>query len=183
MPPKRKRDASPSVKGLAAGESLKRTAHAIAASSWQWVATEVTDASAITAEHLSATCGLSKRNNHPFCRNKFAKLPARKESKKPRTPLNGEIEEDIIVISSDEDEDLNCTKKLCKNNPNCLNYLGQQKWENECQCCFCYRGVFNRFADDARKLFRKVANLGNNPAEDARDEDLPVGLKVWGTRE
>ena len=136
MPPKRKRDASPSVKGLAAGESLKRTAHAIAASSWQWVATEVTDASAITAEHLSATCGLSKRNNHPFCRNKFAKLPARKESKKPRTPLNGEIEEDIIVISSDEDEDLNCTKKLCKNNPNCLNYLGQQKWENECQCFF-----------------------------------------------
>jgi hypothetical protein len=27
-------------------------------------------------------------------------------------------------------------------------------------------------------MFMKVANLGYNPAEDARDENLPVGLKV-----
>jgi hypothetical protein len=27
-------------------------------------------------------------------------------------------------------------------------------------------------------MFMKVAKLGNNPAEDNRDE-LPVGLKVW----
>ncbi|KAJ7444900.1 hypothetical protein FB451DRAFT_1343700 [Mycena latifolia] len=164
MPPKRKRDASPSSKGLAAGEPLKRTAHAVASSSWGWVASEVTQTSAITVEHLSATCGLSKRNAHPFCRNKYVKLPPRKETK-PRGHINGEIEDDIIVISSDEEEDLNCTKKLCKNNPNCLNYLGQKKWENE---------------EDARELFMKVANLGNDPAQDARDEDLPVGLKNLG---
>ncbi|KAJ6597092.1 cysteine proteinase [Mycena vulgaris] len=161
MPPKRKRDASPSSKGLAAGEPLKRTAHAVVSSSWGWVASEATDTSAITAEHLSMTCGLSKRNTHPFCRNKYAKLPARK----PRTHSRGEIEDDIIVISSDDEEDLNCTKKLCKNNPNCLNYLGQKKWEDE---------------DDARELFMKVVNLGSNPAQDARDEDLPVGLKNLG---
>ncbi|KAJ7097738.1 cysteine proteinase [Mycena belliarum] len=165
MPPKRKRDASSSSKGLAPGEPLKRTAHAIAASSWGWVATEVTEPGEITARHLSATCGLSTQSSHPFCRNKYAKQPARKGQPKPRGHINGEMEDDIIVISSDDDEDLNCTKKLCKNNPNCLNYLGQKKWENE---------------EDARELFMKVANIGSNPAQDARDEDLPIGLKNLG---
>ncbi|KAJ7087835.1 hypothetical protein C8R44DRAFT_28584 [Mycena epipterygia] len=165
MPPKRKRDASPSSKGLAAGEPLKRTAHAVTSSSWGWVTSEATDTSSITAEHLSATCGLSKRNTHPFCRNKYAKLPPKRKQTKPPTRINGEIEEDIIVISSDDEEDLNCTKKLCKNNPNCLNYMGQKRWEDE---------------EDAREMFMKVANLGTNPAQDARDEDLPVGLKNLG---
>ncbi|KAF7338128.1 hypothetical protein MVEN_02037600 [Mycena venus] len=163
---KRKRDdASPASKGLAAGEPLKRTAHAVASSSWGWVGSEASNTSQIQPEHLSAACGLSKRNTHPFCRNKYAKLPPKKEKKKPPPPATGEIEEDIIVISSDEDEDVNCTKRLCKNNPNCLNYLGQRKWEDE---------------EDAREMFMKVANLGNNPGEDARDENLPVGLKNLG---
>ncbi|KAJ7709699.1 hypothetical protein B0H17DRAFT_999051 [Mycena rosella] len=165
MPPKRKRDASPSSKGLAAGEPLKRTAHAVTSSSWGWVASEATNPSAITSEHLSATCGLSSRNTHPFCRNKYASQPAPKKQTIPRAHVSGEIEDDIIIISSDEEEDVKCTKKLCKNNPNCLNYLGQKKWEDE---------------EDARELFMKVVNLGNNPAEDARDEDLPVGLKNLG---
>ncbi|KAJ7047010.1 hypothetical protein C8F04DRAFT_1062446 [Mycena alexandri] len=163
MPPKRKRDAS---QGLAPGETLKRTAHAVHSSSWGWVGSEATNTSSITAEHLSAACGLSSRNTHAVCRNKFAKLPPRKEkSKSPKHITNGEIQEDIIVISSDDEEDVNCTKRGCKNNPNCLNYLGQKKWEDE---------------EDARRMFMKVANLGSNPAEDARDADLPVGLKNLG---
>ncbi|KAF7363613.1 hypothetical protein MSAN_01018400 [Mycena sanguinolenta] len=165
---KRKRDdAFPTSKGLAAGQPLKRTAHAVLASSWGWVGSEATALEHITAEHLSATCGLSTRNTHPFCRNRYATRPTKKERKKPQAPVNGEIEEDIIVISSDTDdeENMHCTKRLCKNNPNCLNYLGQQKWEDE---------------EDAREMFMKVAKLGNNPAEDARDENLPVGLKNLG---
>ncbi|KAJ7510074.1 cysteine proteinase [Mycena galericulata] len=158
MAPKRKRDASP--KGLTAGEPLKRTPNAVASSAWDWVGSEATDISSITGEHLSTTCIPS---THRFCRNKYAK---RKEKKKARAHIHGEIEEYIIVISSDEEEDPNCTKKQCKNNPNCLNYLGQRKWEDE---------------DGARKMFLKVANLvGNNPAEEARDEDLPIGLKNLG---
>ncbi|KAK7020447.1 hypothetical protein R3P38DRAFT_2969526 [Favolaschia claudopus] len=161
---KRKREDA-SSKGLAAGEPLKRTAHAIIASSWGWVGSEASETAQITEEHLSATCGLSKRNTHPFCRNKFTKYPSKREQKKPRVPVNGEIDEDIIVISSDEEEDPTCVKRHCKNNPNCLNYLGQKKWEDE---------------EDAREMFMGVANLGDNPAEDARDPDLPVGLKNLG---
>ena len=41
----------------------------------------------------------------------------------------GEIEDDVIVISDDDAPP--CTKKLCRANPNCLNYLGQEKWEEE----------------------------------------------------
>jgi ubiquitin carboxyl-terminal hydrolase 48 len=137
---KRKRDASPSSKGLAVGEPLKRSAHAVAASSWGWVDSEATDPSSVTSEHLLAACGLSKRNTHPFCRNKYAKSPPKKEKTKPPTPINGEIEEDIIVISSDDEEDVNCTKKLCRNNPNCLNYLGQRKWEDEGELALCHGG-------------------------------------------
>ncbi|KAJ6623503.1 hypothetical protein B0H10DRAFT_2010118 [Mycena sp. CBHHK59/15] len=161
MPPKRKRDASPSSKGLAAGEPLKRTAFS---ANWGWVGSEAIDPSQITAEHLSVACGLL-RNTHPFCRNKFAPEPPRKEKSEPMRPVNGEIEEDIIVISSDDEEDTNCIKRNCKINPNCLNYLGQNKWEDE---------------EDAREMFMKVANLGNNPAQDVRDEGLPVGLKNLG---
>ncbi|KAJ7632814.1 cysteine proteinase [Roridomyces roridus] len=136
MLPKRKRDASP--KGLAAGEPLKRTAHAIAASSWGWVGSEAEDVSNITQEHMAAACGLSQRN----------------------TPVNGEIDEDIIVISSDDEEDdPNCVKRTCRNNPNCLNYLGQKTWKDE---------------EEAREVFMK------DPADDARDADLPVGLKNLG---
>ncbi|KAJ7940429.1 hypothetical protein B0H13DRAFT_2648065 [Mycena leptocephala] len=124
---KRKRDASPSSKGLAVGEPLKRSAHAVAASSWGWVDSEATDPSSVTSEHLLAAC-----------------VPPKKEKTKPPTPINGEIEEDIIVISSDDEED--------------------RKWEDE---------------EDAREMFMKVAKLGNNPAEDNRDE-LPVGLKNLG---
>ena len=132
MPPKRKRDASPSSNGLATGEPFKRTAHAIGASSWGWVGSEAKDVSEITDEHLLATCGLSsKRNTHRFCRNKFASLELAPGATKPTKHSNGEIEEDIIVISSDDEEDSNCTKKQCKNNPNCLNYLGQKIWEDE----------------------------------------------------
>lgn len=42
---------------------------------------------------------------------------------------NGELDDDVIVISDDEPPA--CSKKLCKGNPNCLNYLGQERWEDE----------------------------------------------------
>lgn len=38
--------------------------------------------------------------------------------------------------------------------------------------------TMNPFPDDAREMFLKATNLGDNPILDARDPDLPVGLKV-----
>jgi ubiquitin carboxyl-terminal hydrolase 48 len=34
-------------------------------------------------------------------------------------------------------------------------------------------------ADGSRERFLKASNLGDNPILDAREPDLPVGLKVW----
>lgn len=135
MPPKRTRRAEPNVHGLAAGERLKRAK--LAGSeylAWSWVGTEVTDYSQITQEHRLATCGFSDSNPYPFCANKYSALsrsraPSKTQKGKKSKPAQGELEDDIIVISDDESPA--CNTKTCRTNPNCLNYLGQEKWENE----------------------------------------------------
>ena len=129
MASKRKRHPSPTPKGLAAGEQLKRnTLTGNDSSAWGWVGTEVLDASQISKEHCMITCGLSKRSRHPFCPNKYASVEKKRASPRQERTANGELDDDVIVISDDEPP--SCSKKLCKNNPNCLNYLGQEKWED-----------------------------------------------------
>lgn len=76
------------------------------------------------------TCGLSRRSKNPFCVNKYAHKPEKRSSPVPKRDVaDGELQDDVIVISDDEPPP--CSKKLCKNNPNCLNYLGQDTWEDE----------------------------------------------------
>ncbi|KAI6045712.1 hypothetical protein EDC04DRAFT_2877115 [Pisolithus marmoratus] len=170
MPPKRKRRPSPPPKGLAAGEQLKRSKLAgNNSSAWGWVDIEVSDSSQITQEHRLMTCGLSRRNRNPFCGNKYVSKPEQSQPTVTLEPTveaaNGESENDIIVVSDDEPP--TCAKKACKNNPNCLNYLSQDKWEDE---------------GKAREQFMKASDLGFNPMLNARDPELPVGLKVRGVR-
>lgn len=134
MPPKRLRRASPVAQGLSAGERLKRAK--LSGNdylAWSWVGSEVTSPTQITLQHRQATCGFADSNHYPFCSNKYAvtskarNSPKVEESKGPK--VEGELEDDVIVISDDESP--SCTAKGCKSNPNCLNYLGQEKWENE----------------------------------------------------
>jgi len=135
MPPKRKRKDSPPPRGLAAGEQLKRSKLAGNDSwAWGWVDIEVSDPSQITLEHRLMTCGLSRRNRNPFCGSKYVSQSEQPKStaatQEPTAKIaNGELENDIIIVSDDEMP--SCSKKTCKNNPNCLNYLGQDKWEDE----------------------------------------------------
>ena len=132
MPPKRPRRATPPAQGLSAGERLKRarlSGHDYHA--WGWVGTDVHDPADITQEHCSATCGFSDAATPPFCGNRFresSKVPRPKQDSSSATAA-GELEDDIIVVS-DDDVPV-CSPKMCKSNPNCLNYLGQEKWESE----------------------------------------------------
>lgn len=132
---KRKRRTSPAPKGLSAGEQLKRSTLA-GTPTWGWVGIEVLDSSQITTEHRMMSCGLSSRNKNPFCSNKYASVEKRSKSlcegldaPMSSTVPNSEPDDDVIVISDDEPPP--CSKKLCRNNPNCLNYLGQDEWEDE----------------------------------------------------
>jgi len=68
---------------------------------------------------------MSTRNIHPFCANKYASQVPHTTVKE--TALDEEAEE-IAIVS---DDDIKCSIKGCKGNPNCLNYLGQDKWEDE----------------------------------------------------
>ena len=134
MAPKRKRNASLPPRGLAPGELLKRNAITLG-SPWGWVGTEVTDLADITLEHRMLACNLSQRNDIPYCRSKFGakedegNAQNSRERQLPLSSVDGELDDDIIVISDDEQP--SCSKKLCKTNPNCLNYLGQEMWEDE----------------------------------------------------
>ncbi|KAJ3905046.1 cysteine proteinase, partial [Lentinula edodes] len=160
---RRTRQASPSSKGLQAGQVLRRDV----LNAWGWVGSEITDSSSITRDHLLATCGFSRRSNHPFCRNQHKSKSRSAQSSNPASPqaVNDIIPEDVIVISDGEDEGRKCSKKACKGNPNCLNYLGQEKWETE---------------ESTIKNFLPLSKLGENPLLLSRDPDLPVGLKNLG---
>lgn len=129
MPPHRRNRSPAPSKGLAPGESLKRflvPTRNPQSALWAWVGSEVSQAADITTEHCLMTCGLSVRCGYPFCMNKYGGSQLRQA---PTTQKHyGTGEDDIIIISDDEEK---CTKRSCKDNPNCLNYLGQDKWEDE----------------------------------------------------
>ncbi|OJT06086.1 Ubiquitin carboxyl-terminal hydrolase 48 [Trametes pubescens] len=172
MPPKRNRRSSPGPSGLSAGERLKRaklTGNA-AYSAWGWVGTEVADASGITGDHQLATCGFSGSSTHTLCRNKYAEkrqTPSGDIPSGSSGPADlDEAADDVIVISDDEGP--TCSVKACKNNPFCVNYLGQDKWED----------VAN--ADKAYEAYVKAHDLGNNPDLASRDGSMPIGLKNLG---
>ncbi|KAF9526995.1 cysteine proteinase [Crepidotus variabilis] len=167
---KRKRNAT---KGFATGDKLNLDSipavNTTRATPWGWVGSEASEASEITEEHRISACNLSSRNKNKLCPNKYGEVVEvpRDTSPKPSTSTSnahGELEDDIIVISDDEDAP-KCSKKQCKNNPYCLNHLGQLKWEDE---------------DDAWEDFRKAIKLDHDPARLARENDLPVGLKNLG---
>ena len=125
MPPKRKRNTLVGTNGFVSGVKLK-------SSCWSWVSSEVRDIDNITLEHRMTASNLSKRNGNPLCQNKYAvggQISPVLDAASPATHVNGELSEDIIVVS-DAEEPL-CAKKACKRNPYCLNYLGQEMWEDE----------------------------------------------------
>ncbi|PFH54210.1 hypothetical protein AMATHDRAFT_135316 [Amanita thiersii Skay4041] len=152
MPPKRRHHASSPSNVDISDEKVKRNNTADSQTSpWSWAGTEVQDLSLLTTEHLLLTCGFSARSPFSFCPNHFSSPPVSDDS----------IGGDIIIIT--DDDTALCSKKICKNNPNCLNYLGQEKWENDAK---------------VEVLFTKNAKLGDNPMQQGRIPELPVGLKV-----
>lgn len=130
MPPLRRKRSPTLNKGLQPGESLNRYLvpnNRSQSSLWAWVGSEVSREADITTEHCLMACGLSSRNNFPFCMSKHSALKPRQKSAAHRE--HEPDRDDVIIISDDEGN--NCTKKDCKDNPNCLNYLGQDKWADE----------------------------------------------------
>ena len=125
MVQKRKRNASPISK-------IQKTQHVnlLKHSPWDWVGTEVTDPTAITPEHRQRACGFSPYVGFPFCRNK-AEADASQSIAPVVDIAVDQDDQDTIIVLSDSDEEPECSKKTCKSNPNCLNYLGQDKWLEE----------------------------------------------------
>ena len=104
---------------------------------WEWVGVEVTKSVGMTQDHILATCNLSPRNRNVRCTNKYSSDGVRKKATVVSKSLYGlpttsDLDNIIIISDSDDDESAeSCSKKICKRNPYCLNYLGQEMWENE----------------------------------------------------
>src|ERR1700761_1468983 len=139
------------TKGLAAGIQLSRSTLPTSEWShpptekekWSWVLNPIATAADIgDEERWKVVFG-----GWPVCVNRFhpkvdmsPEEPARKKRKVEPEPTN----EDIIVIQDSDDSNspivpspkkkdvtqAPCSKKLCKSNPFCVNYLGQEAWED-----------------------------------------------------
>jgi hypothetical protein len=125
MPPKRKRAIPPRQEGLKQGEQLRRDKiSGNARLDWSWVGTEVTDASKITVEHRLACCGFASGQSSACSQSHVPTQSA------AATTSTAGIEGDVEIVVDGGALTL-CNKKHCKNDPYCLNFLGQDKWKNE----------------------------------------------------
>lgn len=127
MAPKRKRQVSAQTKGLKTGEKLQRdklVGNIYA--SWSWVGTEVTDASEITNAHFLAAYGFHRKPDRRVCANKYAE---RRKLSEESGEDRHETDTDEVTVISDDEVSSGCDKRTCKNDPYCLNYLGQERWE------------------------------------------------------
>ena len=88
---------------------------------WKWIGSEVTHFDDITLALCLRAAGLELQDGRGPCRNRFAG--------------------DVNLDSSADDKELDffCTKRRCKDSPFCLNFLGQEQWENEgASPVYCY---------------------------------------------
>lgn len=97
---------------------------------WGWVGTVARDAAEITPDLRLRTCGLAAANKWPICPNSFADDAPddgdERAKKRPRLDASGDEQ---------REPEHECSKKVCKANPNCLNWLGQDEWEDGGTLC------------------------------------------------
>ena len=132
---------------------------------YPWLAS-IQSASEVRIEHVLALCGLGLLAKTPLCPNKFQKT--------------ADSEGSVVDVSDGEDETAhNCSKVKCKNNPYCLNYLGQERWENEGQSRTGNLEVKpDGVTDAAKKAYLKRKSVSKDPKSRMRNNGVPCGLKV-----
>ena len=139
---------------------------------WGWVRNPVMEASEITTEHVLTVAGLGGLIKTWVCLTPF-------ESSVEEKVAAGEI---YITLG---DPDVPCERKKCKENPFCLTYLNQEKWQNEREFASTIPFTLCLFPVDlivaAREDFRKVRLPRLDPSRSLRVPSLPVGLKVDNT--
>lgn len=130
MREKRRRNVHPVANGLLAGEKLNRNRLLAECDlRWNWIGTEAKHISEISREHCLRAAGLVMPGLKRPCPNKFTKSK-RSRAVPQQIASSSEDPGDVIVIS-DEEGNVTCDKKRCKDNPYCLNNLGQERWEDE----------------------------------------------------
>ncbi|KAG8751493.1 hypothetical protein FRC14_007826, partial [Serendipita sp. 396] len=156
LPPKRQ-------KKIQKGAQLTLVDAARSTTAMEWTST-VHNVEDVTQEHVLAAYGIGPLGIKRPCFNKYKGAPH--EGSEPRQEDDNM---EIIEISDDEETHLeaNCSKAKCKTNPYCLNYLGQDMWENP---------------DKGKKIVQSsvLAKFGGDPHLRLRKDGKPVGLRNLG---
>ena len=111
------------------------------AAPWGWIEDASREPNfVITNRHLKTTCSFVDGPKRGICRNLYAEAGRNEEKKRSSTsapdPDIVEISDDPIEVDSSDnntsgDHPNKCSPGPCKSNPQCLNHLGQAKWEDE----------------------------------------------------
>ncbi|KAH9954829.1 hypothetical protein BJV74DRAFT_891746 [Russula compacta] len=144
---KRKRRQNQQHEGLASGERIKRH--------------KLTSDLGVTGIPPGDGLGRASKTRQESLRSIFS-LP--KTVDNAEAVVSGEGPEKDVVIISDNESPI-CSKKYCSKNPNCLNYLAQDRWED---------------AEAALKAYLSATDLGPDPNHQTRKPSLPVGLRNLG---
>ncbi|KZO97701.1 hypothetical protein CALVIDRAFT_535804 [Calocera viscosa TUFC12733] len=177
MPPKgKRRGGPPQPRPLSPTLARKRKRGSddepVPPSRWSWVKLHVKAVDQINAKHMAWACGFAEESGYPLCVNKWSKEAKNREDKGKGKEVETKAADEELKSEEAPKADVidltaqtPCDKKKCRDNPNCLNHLGQEAWEDE---------------EEARKAFLKVAKLGFDPRELNRDPETPVGLRNLG---
>ena len=100
---------------------------------YPWLAS-IQSASDVKIEHILALCGLGPLSKTPLCPNKFQNTRDDVvELSDGDGDGDGDGDEDETITTTHNNNNDSCSKVKCRNNPYCLNYLGQERWENQGQ--------------------------------------------------
>ena len=136
---KRKRDSSPEYtskgsqkrpKGLKGfQQSLGTTSSSSRDAEWMSLVTSVDEIGQI---HADTACSIGQLGRRDVCPNKYSATM----DHVPKMTLQEDKE--VINITDSEDEYVapKCVKARCKASPYCLNFLGQEEWENPGSRCW-----------------------------------------------
>jgi septal ring factor EnvC (AmiA/AmiB activator) len=180
---------APATPKTANAPSSKLTAHPI----WDWAGKEVQDVAEITREHGERVYMFDNAKYKPMCPDlmqieaeSFVKMQHLNEVQKEFDALpedaadkiKDQLQKQLRQLNQDIEKlrkSLTSQKQRCsrscvgdgikkQGNMNCLNLLGQERWQNRENALYEYL--------DARNI------RGNDPSSETRMNGLPVGLEV-----
>ncbi|CAO3575229.1 unnamed protein product [Mortierella alpina] len=124
---------------------------------WRFIGQEVKDVEDLTLAHIHSIYGLSSGLEHDSDDQEFSLAGA--------FPYCGDRHSSSSTLRLSSAKGAACSAARCKDNPHCLNYMGQAQWEE---------------ADAFDQFYAAVSSDTPDPSYNKRQVDIPSGMKNLG---